>query len=301
MCLAASKQGWPHCRPVIVVAESAIKARFGGMLLVACGHDADGSIFPLAFGIVPSETNELWKWFFEKLRDSIGTRESLAIVTDRHKGIEYTVSIVYPDVDFGICVQHLVASLKTMYKDFKGLMKTYFDSASRAYLVSEHQHYMESIRNRNPDMHRYLLQADPKKWSRAYFNGRRYAIMTINIVESLNSIKWKAKLMLVGFLVEWLRELLQRWFFKRREKALKLTPKLTPKAENFFAYIRRVEMFLKKSDPKLSILPRQSVVPEGQRFLGFCPKVRNQRLFDAADVMVIDTIGKLVLIQYHYA
>ena len=58
MCLAASKHGWPYCRPVIVVDGSALKSRFGGMLLTACGHDANGSIFPLAFGIVSSESNE---------------------------------------------------------------------------------------------------------------------------------------------------------------------------------------------------------------------------------------------------
>ncbi|GMN49423.1 hypothetical protein TIFTF001_018589 [Ficus carica] len=194
MCLTASKHGWPHCRPVIVVDGSALKARFGEMLLAACGHDADDSIFPLAFGSVPSETNESWKWYFEKLRDSIGTRESLTIVADRHKGIKYAASIVYPDVDFGIYVQHLAANLKMMYKDFKIPMKTYFDGASRAYLVSEHQRHMESIQNRNPDMHRYILQANPKKWLRAYFNGWRYAIMTTNIAESLNSVDWKASL-----------------------------------------------------------------------------------------------------------
>ncbi|GMN27513.1 hypothetical protein TIFTF001_051598 [Ficus carica] len=42
---AASKRGWPYCRSVIVVDGSALKARFGGMLLAACGHDANGSIF----------------------------------------------------------------------------------------------------------------------------------------------------------------------------------------------------------------------------------------------------------------
>ncbi|GMN66772.1 hypothetical protein TIFTF001_035833 [Ficus carica] len=95
MCLAASEHGWHYCRPVIVVDGSALKAKFGGMLLAACGHDANGCIFPLAFGIVPSESNESWKWFFEKLRDSIGTRESLAIVADRHKSIEYAANLVY--------------------------------------------------------------------------------------------------------------------------------------------------------------------------------------------------------------
>ena len=231
MCLAASKHGWPYCRPVIVVDGSALKSRFGGMLLAACGHDANGSIFPLAFGIVPSESNESWKWFFEKLRDSIGTRESLAIVADRHKGIEYAANLVYPDAAFGICVQHLAANLKTRYKDFKGPLKTYFDGASRSYLLSEYHRHMESIRGRNPDMHRYLVEADPTKWSRAYFNGRRYAIMTTNIAESFNNVDRKARLMPVGFLVEWLRELLQRWFVDRREEALKLTSKLAPKAE----------------------------------------------------------------------
>ncbi|GMN66773.1 hypothetical protein TIFTF001_035834 [Ficus carica] len=120
-----------------------------------------------------------------------------------------------------------------MYKDFKGPLKTYFDDASRSYLLSEHHHHMESIRSRNPDMHQYLVQADPTKWSQAYFNGRRYAIMTTNIAESLNSVDQKARLMPVGFLVEWLRGLLQRWFVERHEDPLKITSKLAPKAEKF--------------------------------------------------------------------
>ncbi|GMN58103.1 hypothetical protein TIFTF001_027205 [Ficus carica] len=140
-------------------------------------------------------------------------------------------NLVFPDAAFGICVQHLAANLKTRYKDFKGPLKTYFDGVSRSYLLSEHNRHMESISSRNADMHRYLLQADPTKWSRAYFSGRRYAIMTTNITESLNSVDRKARLMPVGLLVEWLRELLQRWFVQRREKALKITSKLTPNAK----------------------------------------------------------------------
>ncbi|GMN27744.1 hypothetical protein TIFTF001_044155 [Ficus carica] len=95
----------------------------------------------------------------------------------------YKVNHVYPDAAFGVCIQHLAANLKTRYKDFKGPLKTYFDGASRSYLLSEFHRHMESIRGLNPDMHRYLVEADPTKWSRAYFNGRRYAIMTTNIAE----------------------------------------------------------------------------------------------------------------------
>ena len=112
MCFAASKAGWPHDRPVIVVDGSALKTRYGGTLLNAYGHDADWSIFPLAFCIAALESNTSWEWFFTKLRDSIGIQEELAIVADRHKGIERVVSIVYPEADFGICVQHLTDNLK---------------------------------------------------------------------------------------------------------------------------------------------------------------------------------------------
>ena len=72
MCLAASKQGWPHCRIVIVVDALTLKARYGGTLLVACGHDADGLIFPLAFCIGDSEDNGSCEWYFTKLRELIG-------------------------------------------------------------------------------------------------------------------------------------------------------------------------------------------------------------------------------------
>ncbi|GMN60885.1 hypothetical protein TIFTF001_029982 [Ficus carica] len=134
MCLAASKQGWPHCRPVIVVDGSALKATFVGMLLAACGHDTMTPYF-----------------------------HSLLVSFPRRPMNRGNASIVHPYADFGICIQHLAANLKTRYKDFNGPFKTYFDGASKAYLVSEHQRHMESIRNRNPDMHRYLLQADHKK------------------------------------------------------------------------------------------------------------------------------------------
>ncbi|GMN69085.1 hypothetical protein TIFTF001_038140 [Ficus carica] len=47
----------------------------------------------------------------------------------------YKANLVFPDDAFGICVQHLAANLKTWYKDFKGPLKTYFDGASRSYLL----------------------------------------------------------------------------------------------------------------------------------------------------------------------
>ena len=58
--------------------------------------------------------------------------------------------------------------------------------------------------------------------------------MTTNIVESLNNIDQKARLLSIDYLVEWLRKLLQRWFAERREATLKLDSTLSQKAEKCF-------------------------------------------------------------------
>ncbi|GMN22440.1 hypothetical protein TIFTF001_040256 [Ficus carica] len=57
-------------------------------------------------------------------------------------------------------------------------------------------------------------------------------------------------------------------------------------------------MFLKKLGRKLSILPKQSVGPEGHGLEGFCLKEKNMSLFGVVDVMVMDTTDKPVQIQY---
>ncbi|GMN48300.1 hypothetical protein TIFTF001_017479 [Ficus carica] len=177
MCLAASKQGWPHCCPTIVVDGLTLKARFGGMLLAACGHDIDGSIFSLASSIIPSKSNE-------------------------------STSNVYLDVNFSICVQHLAPNLKTSTNIIwnpSGIV-----TSTCKYTFCKH-----------------ILK-----------NGREHTSMDggmqsgqPNIAESLNSVDRKVKLIPVGFFVEWLKELRQRWFVDRREDALKLISKLVPKVD----------------------------------------------------------------------
>ena len=58
--------------------------------------------------------------------------------------------------------------------------------------------------------------------------------MTTNIAESLNNVDRKVRLLHVGYLVEWSRELLQKWFAERREAALNLDSTLVKKAEKHF-------------------------------------------------------------------
>ena len=66
-----SIEGWKHCRPVIVVDGTFLKAKHGGILFVACAKDGNNGIFPLAFGVGESENNEAWEWFFTSLKEAI--------------------------------------------------------------------------------------------------------------------------------------------------------------------------------------------------------------------------------------
>ena len=55
-------RGFQFIRNVIVVDGAHLKGKFKGVLLVAASQDGNGEIFPLAFGIVDSETYSSWKW-----------------------------------------------------------------------------------------------------------------------------------------------------------------------------------------------------------------------------------------------
>ncbi|GMN75040.1 hypothetical protein TIFTF001_052516 [Ficus carica] len=209
---AASKHSWPYCHLVIVVDGSTLKAKFGGMLLAACGHDANSCIFPLAF-----------------------------------------------DAAYGICVQHLAANLKTKYKDFKGPLKTYFDGAARSYLVSRSYKVVASIFQRAEVCNH---------------DNQHCGVIEQCGSESQVNASWILSGMVEGTTTKMICH------------------------ESILLAAQMARMFLKKSGHKLSILPKQSVGPEGHGLEGFCLKEKNMSLFGVVDVLVMDTTDKPVPISY---
>ncbi|PKU84564.1 hypothetical protein MA16_Dca017951 [Dendrobium catenatum] len=86
----ASICGWEHCRPVLSMDGTFLLGKYRGTLLAAVGIDGNGGLFPLAFAVVESESNESWIWFLQKLQELVPTvvaREKLCIVSDKHPGL----------------------------------------------------------------------------------------------------------------------------------------------------------------------------------------------------------------------
>ena len=60
------------CRPYLVVDSTFLTRRFRGKLCIACAVDGHNWMYPVAVGVIDSETNENWVWFMQKLKEAIG-------------------------------------------------------------------------------------------------------------------------------------------------------------------------------------------------------------------------------------
>lgn len=216
MALASSIAGWRHCKPVIVVDGTFLKASFGGTLFTAYTKDANENIFPLAFAITDSENDASWEWFFIKIRESFGDRDGLCIVSDRHESIKKAVEAVYPNATHGACIFHIINNLKT---NFKSKSSETFKLASTSYTIKDFECHMAKLDKIDGRIRSYLLKIGYDKWSRVHSPNKRYTLMTSNIAESMNSANREVRELPVGILVECLRNLVQQWSFKNRNQA----------------------------------------------------------------------------------
>ncbi|KAK2646062.1 hypothetical protein Ddye_021257 [Dipteronia dyeriana] len=93
----------------------------------------------------------------------------------------------------------------------------------------------------------YLMRVGPHRWSRAYCPVRRYGGMIYNIVECMNNCLWYARQLPITTLVEYVRDMMQKWFHERRDAASRnttqlsrwATEKLTKKNETSHKYTVR--------------------------------------------------------------
>ena len=63
------------------------------------------------------------------------------------------------------------------------------------------------------------MGAIPEKWARSHFPGTRYNIMTTNIAECMNAVLRDARSLPIVSLLESIKNLIQDWFYERRNEA----------------------------------------------------------------------------------
>ena len=52
----------------------------------------------MAYGVVDTENDCSWTWFFKQFKHAFGDRKDMCVVSDRNESIMKSVRIVFPDV-----------------------------------------------------------------------------------------------------------------------------------------------------------------------------------------------------------
>lgn len=109
-------------------------------MVAACAIDAHNWIFPVAYGVLETESKESWGWFFQNLKKVIGHPEGLVIHTDACKGLETAVDEIYPGVEHRECMRHLAQNFS---KKFRG---KFYDQhlwpCSLTYSIKKHNYHL---------------------------------------------------------------------------------------------------------------------------------------------------------------
>ncbi|KAG7532469.1 Zinc finger PMZ-type [Arabidopsis thaliana x Arabidopsis arenosa] len=225
----ACVKGFKFMRKVIVVDGSFLKGKYEGLLLVATAQDGNYQIFPIAFGIVDSENNAAWEWFFNRLQEVIPDSHDLVIISDRHQSIAKAITKVYPAARRGICTYHLKKNIMKKFRGSEHMSKV--KEAANAYSLPEFAKVFGEIRQQNARLCNYLEKAGVTLWSRAHFSGNRYNVTTSNIAESINGALKKARELPIVTFLEYVGDMLSRWFYERRVAAALYEANITPRVD----------------------------------------------------------------------
>ncbi|XP_024013369.1 uncharacterized protein LOC112087730 [Eutrema salsugineum] len=229
LSFAASILGFRRLRHIIVLDGTHLTGKFKGVLLTACGQDANFQVYPLAFGIVDSENDDSWKWFLTKLERILADSTNLSIISDRHRSILTAVKHVYPRAHHGACVVHLQRNVTSRFKN-KGLSKL-VGMAAFAYRVKRFRAIFAQISSTNPACAKYLHDIGIATWAKAHFKGDRYNLMTSNACEQLNKSLREGRSSPILELLQFIQSMMTRWFSARRKKSQRHKGIITPEMD----------------------------------------------------------------------
>ncbi|CAH9090814.1 unnamed protein product [Cuscuta epithymum] len=231
MSLAPWRQAWLFCRPILILDGSFLKAYYKGTLLTACAQDANDHIVPLAFGVCDSESKASWLWFLSKVSESLTFRDDLYILSDRNEGLLSAAKEIFPHASHGYCVEHLRRNMVSKFKGSAVDLGWKFKAAYKAATLKEFEEYMCLLDSQDVRIRPWLEKVGTHKWAKCMCGPSRYDVMTSNCAESMNNVNAAAREYCIAKLLDFIRERMQQWFVKRKEKAEKTQTILTNKHE----------------------------------------------------------------------
>ncbi|XP_070051698.1 uncharacterized protein [Nicotiana tomentosiformis] len=179
--LYAFIKGFDHCRPIVIVDKSHLKSAYTGTFVSA------STLNGAAYGVIDSENDVAWSWFFEQFKEAYGERKNMCIVSDRNESIIKSVSRVYPMVLHFACIWHIWNNVYKKFKKSHSKLSGIYFSKAKACTQAEFDSLMEKVEKVNIRVKEYLKLTGCEKWARLYALVNRGWTMTLNIAESINA------------------------------------------------------------------------------------------------------------------
>ncbi|KAH0673951.1 hypothetical protein KY290_008348 [Solanum tuberosum] len=225
--------GFAQMRKIIAVDGTILRSKYGGVLLSAIAQDTENHIFSVAFGVVDSECDVSYRYFFEQLRSFVLDTPELCIISDRHQSIRKMVSIVFPSAHYGCCMRHLGENIRNNFHNASVVY--HFYKAAKAYNIDVFSDHFNRIRDLVPQAATHLERVGFHRWSRAFFPENKYNIMTTNIAESVNSMFLDEREYLITALFDAIKKRFAEKFHERRMKFINAPTIFVPSIEKDIA------------------------------------------------------------------
>ncbi|GJX48841.1 mutator type transposase [Tanacetum coccineum] len=115
VCLGAAKEGFKACmRQFLGFDGTFMKGPFLGKMLTAVGVEPNNGIYPLAYGIVETESRESWTWFLQHLKEDLDLQDNsnFTFISDRQKGIIPAIAELFSAAEYRYCLRHILENRK---------------------------------------------------------------------------------------------------------------------------------------------------------------------------------------------
>ncbi|VVA93535.1 unnamed protein product [Arabis nemorensis] len=177
-----SIEGFPHCKPLIVVDSKDLNGKYPMKLMIASGFDADNCYFPLAFAFTKEVSSDSWRWFLSGIK--VTQRKELCLISSLDPDILAVINEPgslwkEPWAYHRFCLDHLSSQFDDVFQSSR--LKSLMKQAGLAIQQDEFDFHMETIEKENPETRRWLDKIPPHQWALAHDGGRSYGDMTMNI------------------------------------------------------------------------------------------------------------------------